>query len=128
MSAIFSPTPKRDSLLRSMKRSPTSTWDHRARLKELEKPPRPTGTEIPTGNKVRVELSPVLLRGRLPMKHFAPFFILLAAFLAPASLDAATSAPARFNTVVVNHFNNGSGMSQSPDFIHYFSDDLSEGL
>jgi hypothetical protein len=62
------------------------------------------------------------------MKHFAPFFILLAAFLAPASLDAATSAPARFNTVVVNHFNNGSGMSQSPDFIHYFSDDLSEGL
>jgi hypothetical protein len=62
------------------------------------------------------------------MKHFAPFFILLAAFLAPASLDAATTAPPRFNTVVVNHFNNASGMSQSPDFIHYFSDDLSEGL
>jgi PEGA domain len=62
------------------------------------------------------------------MKRSAPFFILLAAFFAAAPLIAVTSAPTRFNTVVVNHFTNASGMSQSQDFIHYFSDDLSEGL
>lgn len=62
------------------------------------------------------------------MKHFAPFFILLAALFAAAPLAAATSAPPRFNTVVVNHFTNSSGMSQSQEFIHFFSDDLSEGL
>ena len=62
------------------------------------------------------------------MKHIAPFFILLAAFFAAAPLIAATTAPPRFNTVVINHFTNASGMSQSQDFIHYFSDDLSEGL
>jgi hypothetical protein len=62
------------------------------------------------------------------MKRFAPFLILLAAFCAAAPLAAATTAPPRFNTVVVNHFTNANGMSQSQDFIHYFSDDLSEGL
>ena len=62
------------------------------------------------------------------MKHFVLFFILLAAPFVAAPLAAATSAPPRFNTVVVNHFTNSSGMSQSQDFIHYFSDDLSEGL
>jgi len=62
------------------------------------------------------------------MKHFAPLFILLAAFFAAAPAAAATTAPPRFNTVVVNHFTNSSGMSQSQDFIHFFSDDLSEGL
>jgi PEGA domain len=62
------------------------------------------------------------------MKHFAPFFILLAAFFVALPLAATTNAPPRFNTVVVSHFTNASGMSQSPDFIHYFSDDLSEGL
>jgi hypothetical protein len=62
------------------------------------------------------------------MKRSAPFFILLAAFFAAAPLTAAPSAPPRFNTVVVSHFTNASGMSLSPDFIHYFSDDLSEGL
>src|SRR6202034_4432553 len=72
--------------------------------------------------------SPIPVRGSLAMKRFAPFFILLAAFFAAAPLTAATTAPARFNTVVVNHFTNASGMSQSQEFIHYFSDDLSEGL
>jgi hypothetical protein len=62
------------------------------------------------------------------MKRFAPFFILLAAFFAAAPLAAATIAPPHFNTVVVNHFTNASGMSQSQDFIKYFSDDLSEGI
>jgi hypothetical protein len=62
------------------------------------------------------------------MKRFAPFLILLAAFCAAAPLAAATIAPPRFNTVVVNHFTNSSGMSQSQDFIPYFSDDLSEGI
>jgi PEGA domain len=62
------------------------------------------------------------------MKRSAPFFILLAALFAAAPLTAATNVPPRFNTVVVNHFTNSSGMSQSQDFIHYFSDDLSEGL
>jgi hypothetical protein len=62
------------------------------------------------------------------MKRFAPFFISLAAFFAAAPLAAATSASPHFNTVVINHFTNASGMSQSQDFIHYFSDDLSEGL
>jgi hypothetical protein len=62
------------------------------------------------------------------MKHFAPFFVLLAAFFAAAPLAAVTNAPLRFNTVVVNHFTNASGMAQSQDFINYFSDDLSEGL
>jgi hypothetical protein len=62
------------------------------------------------------------------MKHFAPLFILLAPFFAAAPLAAATSAPPHFNTVVVNHFTNASGMSQSQDFIKYFSDDLSEGI
>ena len=62
------------------------------------------------------------------MKRFAPFFILLAAFFAAAPLAAATIAPPHFNTVVVNHFTNASGMSQSQDFINYFSDDLSEGI
>jgi hypothetical protein len=62
------------------------------------------------------------------MNRFLPFFILLAASFAAAPLTAATTAPARFNTVVVDHFTNASGMAQSQDFIHYFSDDLSEGL
>ena len=62
------------------------------------------------------------------MKRFAPFFILLTAFFVAAPLAAAPSAPPRFNTVVVSHFTNASGMSQSQDFIHYFSDDLSEGI
>ncbi len=62
------------------------------------------------------------------MKHFAPFFISLAAFFAAAPVAAAPSAPPRFNTVVVSHFTNSSGMSQSQEFIHFFSDDLCEGL
>lgn len=62
------------------------------------------------------------------MKRIAPVFVLLAAFFAAAPLVAVTSAPPRINTVVVNHFTNASGMSQSQDFIHFFSDDLSEGL
>jgi|GEM_PF-2329552 len=62
------------------------------------------------------------------MKHFAPFFILLAALFAAAPLAAAPTAPPRFNTVVVDHFTNANGMSQSQEFIHFFSDDLSEGL
>jgi len=62
------------------------------------------------------------------MKRFAPFFIMLAVSFAAAPLTAAPTVPPRFNTVVVYHFTNSSGMSQSQDFIHYFSDDLSEGL
>ncbi len=62
------------------------------------------------------------------MKHFSPFFVSLAAFFAAAPVAAATTAPPRFNTVVVSHFTNSSGMSQSQEFIHFFSDDLSEGL
>jgi len=62
------------------------------------------------------------------MKHFAPFFIFLAAFFAAAPVAAAPTAPPRFNTVVVDHFTNANGMSQSQEFIHFFSDDLSEGL
>jgi PEGA domain len=62
------------------------------------------------------------------MKRFAPFFVLLAAFFAAAPLAATTNAPPRFNTVVVNHFTNASGMAQSQDFIQYFADDLSEEL
>jgi hypothetical protein len=62
------------------------------------------------------------------MKRFAPFFIMLAVSFAAAPLTAAPTVPPRFNTVVVSHFTNSSGMSQSQDFIHYFSDDLSEGL
>jgi cell division septation protein DedD len=62
------------------------------------------------------------------MNRFAAFFILLAGLFAAAPLAAATSAPPHFNTVVVSHFTNASGMDQSPDFIHYFSDDLSEGI
>ena len=62
------------------------------------------------------------------MKYFARFFIFLAALFAAAPLTAAPTAPPHFNTVVVYHFTNSSGMSQSQDFIHYFSDDLSEGL
>jgi hypothetical protein len=73
-------------------------------------------------------LSPILGAGKLVMRRIAPLFILLAAFFAAAPLAAATTAPPRFNTVVVNHFTNASGMSQSQDFIHYFSDDLSEGI
>ena len=62
------------------------------------------------------------------MNRFAPFFILLAAFFAAAPLAAGPSAPPRFNTVVVSHFTNASGMSQSQEFVHCFSDDLSEGI
>jgi hypothetical protein len=62
------------------------------------------------------------------MKFWAPFFILLAASFAATPLAAATIAPPRFNTVVVNQFTNSSGMSQSQEFIKYFSDNLSEGL
>jgi PEGA domain len=72
--------------------------------------------------------SPVTVEGRLAMKHIAPFFVLLAVCFAAAPLTAAPTVPPRFNTVVVYHFTSSSGMSQSQDFIHYFSDDLSEGL
>lgn len=66
--------------------------------------------------------------GRLPMKRFTPFFMLLAAALTAAPLAAAPKDSARFNTIVVNRFTNANGMAQSPDFIQYFSDDLSERL
>jgi hypothetical protein len=62
------------------------------------------------------------------MKHFAPFFILLAAFFAAPPLAAATSEPLSFNTIVVHHFTNANGMNQSRDFIQYFSDYLSQWL
>lgn len=62
------------------------------------------------------------------MKRFAPFFILLAAAFAAAPLAAATSGSLSFNTVVVDPFTNANGMAQSKDFIHYFSDYLSERL
>jgi hypothetical protein len=62
------------------------------------------------------------------MKRFAPFFILLTASIASAPLAAATGGSLSFNTVVVDHFTNANGMSQSKDFIHFFSDYLSERL
>jgi len=62
------------------------------------------------------------------MKRFAPLFILLAASISAAPLAAATKEPLRFNTIVVGRFTNANGMAQSPDFIQYFSDDVSERL
>ncbi len=62
------------------------------------------------------------------MKPIAPFFILLAASFAATPLAAETSALLRFNTMVVNHFTNASGMSQSQNFIQYFSDDVAQWL
>ena len=64
----------------------------------------------------------------MTLKRFAPFFILLAAAFAATPLPAATSGPLSFNTVVVDHFTNANGMSQSKDFIHFFSDYISERL
>ncbi|MGB8030774.1 MAG: PEGA domain-containing protein [Terracidiphilus sp.] len=62
------------------------------------------------------------------MKRFAPFFVLLAASFAVAPLAAATSEPLTFNTIVVHHFTNANGMTQSQDFIQYFSDYLCQWL
>ncbi len=62
------------------------------------------------------------------MKHFAPFFILLAACFAAAPLAAAPSGSLSFNTIVVDPFTNANGMSQSKEFIHFFSDYISGQL
>ncbi len=62
------------------------------------------------------------------MKHFAPFFILLAALFAAAPMQAAPSQHPPVDTIVVNHFTNANGMAQSPDFSHFFADYLSVEL
>jgi len=62
------------------------------------------------------------------MKLSVPFFISLAASVAAAPLPASTIEPLSFNTVVVDHFTNANGMTQSPDFIQYFSDYVSQWL
>ena len=60
------------------------------------------------------------------MNRFALIFVLLAASFSAAPLAAATNEPVRFNTILVERFHNANGMAQSPDFIQYFSDDVSE--
>jgi len=62
------------------------------------------------------------------MKRFAALFVLLAASFAAAPLAAATGGTPNFNTIVVHLFTNANGMSQSQNFIQYFSDDLSQWL
>ncbi len=62
------------------------------------------------------------------MKGFAPYCILLAALFAAAPLAAKDSGPPQFNTIVVKHFTNANGMTQSPEFINYFADTLSSQL
>jgi hypothetical protein len=62
------------------------------------------------------------------MNRFAPISVLLAASFSAAPLAAATKEPVHFNTVLVERFTNADGMAQSPDFIQYFSDDVSERL
>jgi len=62
------------------------------------------------------------------MKHFAPFFVLLAASFATAPLQAATGQHPSINTIVVDQFTNANGMAQSPDFRHFFADYVSEQL
>ncbi len=58
------------------------------------------------------------------MKRFAPYFTLLAALLAAAPLAAKQSQPPQYKTIVVKHFINSNGISQSQDFINYFCDSL----
>lgn len=62
------------------------------------------------------------------MKRFLPFFLLLSIFFAAAPLAAKDSGPLPFNTIVVKHFTNANGMSQSQDFINMFADNLCKEL
>lgn len=62
------------------------------------------------------------------MKPYAPFFILLAACIAAAPLEATTGQHPSINTIVVNHFTNANGMAQSPEFVHFFADYVSVQL
>ena len=62
------------------------------------------------------------------MKRFAPFLILLAASFAAVPLSSETRESPQISTIVVNHFTNANGMAQSQDFIHFFSDYISQQL
>jgi hypothetical protein len=61
------------------------------------------------------------------MKRFALLFLLLSALFAAAPLTAGAAKP-RFTTIVVKHFTNASGVNETPEFIHEFSQGLGEGL
>ncbi len=62
------------------------------------------------------------------MKRLAPLLSLLAILFAAAPPPAKASKPPQFNTIVVNHFANASGMSQSQEFIQEFDEGLRENL
>lgn len=58
------------------------------------------------------------------MKRSLPFFLLLSTLFAAAPLAAKDSGPPQFNTIVVRHFTNANGMTQSQDFISMFADNM----
>ncbi|MGA3334287.1 MAG: PEGA domain-containing protein [Terracidiphilus sp.] len=58
------------------------------------------------------------------MKRIVPIFLPLALLLAAAPLSAKESQPPQYKTIVVKHFINSNGTSQSQDFINYFCDSL----
>jgi hypothetical protein len=61
------------------------------------------------------------------MKRLAPVLFPITLLFAVAP-SASAAKPPHFNTVVVNHFTNANGMSQSQEFIQEFSEGLREGL
>jgi len=60
------------------------------------------------------------------MKRYA-LYLLLAALLFPVSATAA-STPPLIRTIIVKHFTNAAGMSQSQEFINIFCDQLRDEL
>ncbi|MGA2206946.1 MAG: PEGA domain-containing protein [Terracidiphilus sp.] len=61
------------------------------------------------------------------MKRLAPVLFPITLLFAVAP-SASAAKPPHFNTIVVNHFTNASGMNQSQEFIQEFSEGLREGL
>ncbi len=57
-----------------------------------------------------------------------PFFLLLSILFAAAPLAAKDAPLPPINTIVVKHFTNGNGMTQSQDFINMFADNLCKEL
>ncbi|MGA9062515.1 MAG: PEGA domain-containing protein [Terracidiphilus sp.] len=62
------------------------------------------------------------------MKRLALCLLPLCLLVAAASLPARASKPPHFNIIVVNHFTNASGVSQSQEFIQEFSMGLRNAL
>lgn len=63
------------------------------------------------------------------MKRSLPLFLLLSILFVSAPLAAAKdTGPPQFNTIVIKHFTNANGMTQSQDFINMFAEYLRTAL